>query len=410
MNPGIAHLHRYPFDRLAELLAGLSPPAGRPLVDLSLGEPRHPTPAVVREALVAGLDGLSHYPATAGGASLREGIADWLTARYRLPPGAVDPKTQVLPVNGTREALFALAQCLVAGDGVSDADGNGGAVVAMPNPFYQIYEGAALLAGATPWYLPCTAEDGFLPRLDEVPEMVWARTRLLYLCSPGNPHGACLTLAHWRECFALMDAHGFAVAADECYSEIYPDEAAPPLGVLEAAWALGRRDFRGIVAFHSLSKRSNCPGLRSGAVAGDAALLAPFLLYRTYHGSAMPPHHQAASLAAWRDEGHVRENRARYRAKFAQAAELLAGVAGLPPVSQPAGGFYLWLPAPGGDDLAWTRRLLAEQGVRVLPGSFLAREHEGVNPGAGYLRLALVATEAECATALARVATALAAG
>jgi N-succinyldiaminopimelate aminotransferase len=371
--------------------------------------------------LTADPKALSRYPLTKGELGLRQAIADWLMGRYRLPLESVSSDAQVLPVNGTREALFALAQCLIdpstglgrtgfddpsTGSGRTGFDGRqgpgspDGPVVVMPNPFYQIYEGAALLAGATPWYLPCTAATGFLPNFQAVPTEIWQRTRLLYLCSPGNPHGACLPLDHWREVLALADRFDFIIAADECYSEIYPEETLPPLGALEAAWTLGRHDFARLVVFHSLSKRSNCPGLRSGSVAGDAAIIKAFLLYRTYHGSAMPPHHQGASIEAWRDEAHVQENRRLYREKFALAAEILGPVLPVPP---PQGGFYLWLPVPGGDDRAFTRTLYGEHGVKVLPGSFLAREIQGENPGAGYIRVALVAALADCTVALQRL-------
>jgi N-succinyldiaminopimelate aminotransferase len=340
--------------------------------------------------LAAGSGGLANYPITAGPPALREAVAAWLKGRHRLV--ALDPVSQVLPVLGSREALFAFAQTIVDPSRV-------GATVVVPNPFYQIYEGAALLAGATPHYVNSVAANGFAPQWDEVPDSVWARTQLLYLCSPDNPTGRVMTQDAWRTLFALSDRHGFIIASDECYSEIYCDEARPPLGGLAAAAAMGREGYPRLVVFGSLSKRSNCPGLRSGYVAGDAALVKAFLLYRTYHGSAMSPAVVAASLAAWSDEAHVRANRALYAKKFESLAPRVEAVLA---TQSPDAAFYLWAKV-GGDDADFARRLYADQAVTVLPGSYLGRTVAGVNPGAGYIRIALVAEFDECAEAIDRL-------
>ncbi|MGE0806863.1 MAG: succinyldiaminopimelate transaminase [Burkholderiaceae bacterium] len=390
MNSLLKKLQPYPFERLKELLAGLQPPAELAPLNLSIGEPKHATPALIKDALVANLSGLAGYPATAGTEALRVAIADWLKRRYGLR--ALDPLKQVLPINGSREALFAFAQTVV--------DAGGGARVVCPNPFYQIYEGAALLAGAEPFFVEQSPDNDFRIDWQAVPEAVWARTQLLYVCSPGNPTGAVLTLDEWRWLFEMADRHGFAIAADECYSEIYFDEAAAPLGALQAAQALGRDDYRGLVVFSSLSKRSNAPGMRSGFVAGDAELLRPFLLYRTYHGSAMSLPVQAASVAAWRDEAHVVDNRRLYREKFDAVTPLVAQAL---QTARPEAGFYLWARVPDGDDLAFCRRLYAQYNVLVLPGSFLSREHQGRNPGRGFVRIALVDSLASCVEAAHRL-------
>lgn len=390
MNPLLNKLQPYPFARLRELLAGVTPEQGLAPLNLSIGEPRHPTPPVLTDALTAAMGGLSSYPATAGSPALREAIAAWLVRRYGLD--ALDPATQVLPVNGSREALFSFAQTVV--------DPGAGALVACPNPFYQIYEGAALLAGATPVYVEQDRRRAFRCDWAAVPDATWARTQLLYVCSPGNPTGAVMDLDEWRLLFELSDRHGFVIASDECYSEIYFDEDRPPLGSLQAAQALGRRGFRRLLAFSSLSKRSNAPGMRSGFVAGDAELVRPYLLYRTYHGSAMSPAVQAASIAAWNDETHVRENRRRYRAKFDALEPLLAGVLD---TARPQAGFYFWAAVPGGDDPAFVRELYRQYNVLVLPGSYLAREVDGRNPGRGFVRLALVESEAACVDAAMRI-------
>ncbi len=391
MNPRLGLLKPYPFERLRELLAGVTPSAAYAPVNLSIGEPKHPTPSLVRDALVGALDGLSGYPATAGTPALREAIAAWLRRRYGL--ASIDPATQVLPVNGSREALFSFAQAVLDPDGRRD-------LVACPNPFYQIYEGAALLAGATPVFLNTTAENGFRADPSTLDDATWARVRLLYVCSPANPTGAVLSLDDWKALFALSDRHGFVIAADECYSELYYDEAAPPIGALEAAAKLGRDGFPRLVTFTSLSKRSNAPGLRSGFVAGDAAILRRFLLYRTYHGSAMSLPVQAASIAAWGDEAHVVANRRAYAEKYAAVLPLLP--ASMEP-RMPQGGFYLWLRTPGADD-AFVRRLHADYNVLALPGSFLAREAHGENPGQGRIRIALVPPLADCVEGVRRIA------
>ncbi len=390
MNPNLERLQPYPFEKLRALMSGVTPPAGLDHIPLSIGEPRHPTPAFVTEAVLAHLHGLSSYPLTRGSATLRQAIAGWLERRFGLGEGALDPERQVLPVNGTREALFAFAQAVV------DA-GRPGAAVLMPNPFYQIYEGAALLAGAEPVYLNC-GDDG-LPDFDAIPAETWARCQLLYLCSPHNPTGAVVPEATLRKLMALADEHDFIIAADECYSEIYFDEDRPPVGLLEAAARAGRSDFRRCVVFHSLSKRSNAPGLRSGFVAGDAEVLQAFFAYRTYHGCAMPEHHQAASRLAWGDEDHVRQNRAEYRAKFDAVLEILGDVL---EVQRPEAGFYLWPRTPG-DDAEFARELYRQQNVTVLPGSFLSRTVNGENPGAGRVRMALVAPLDECVDAARRI-------
>ena len=389
MNPLLQRLHPYPFERLRELTQGLQPAPGLKPISLGIGEPRHATPALIEEALVAALPGLSSYPATAGEPALREAVAAWLHRRYGV---SVNPQTQVLPVNGSREALFALAQTVI------DAT-RPGATVVCPNPFYQIYEGAALLAGAQTAFANSDPARNFAARWDDIDEATWARTQLLYVCSPGNPTGAVMPLQEWARLFELSDRHGFVIASDECYSEIYFGEE-PPLGGLQAAQALGREDFRRLIAFTSLSKRSNVPGMRSGFVAGDAGLIAKFLLYRTYHGSAMSSVVQRASIAAWNDEAHVQANRALYRRKFAEVTPMLGAVLD---VHLPDAGFYLWAGVPGGDDVAYALRLLAQYNVAVLPGSLLARCAHGLNPGAGRIRLALVAGTDECVEAAERI-------
>ncbi len=389
MNPRLQSLQPYPFEKLRKLFADVAPDPGLAHISLGIGEPRHPTPDLIKRALSESLAKLAAYPPTAGGDALRQAIAEWLARRYRLR--SIDWKTEVLPVNGSREALFAFAQTVVD-------PARGDAVVVCPNPFYQIYEGAALLAGARPHYVNTASERGFAADYGSVPEDVWRRTQLLYVCSPGNPTGKVLGLAEWKDIFALADRHGFVVASDECYSEIYFDEAAPPLGALQAATELGR-GFERLVMFSSLSKRSNVPGMRSGFVAGDAAVLKAFLLYRTYHGGAMNPAVQDASAAAWRDEAHVRENRRKYVEKFARITPVMQTALA---VKRPEAGFYLWVPTPI-SDTEFARRLYAEEHVTVLPGSFLARESHGVNPGAHHVRMALVAEIDECLEAVRRI-------
>ena len=393
MNPHLQDLHPYPFEKLRALFEGIVPPAGYSPIRLSIGEPQHATPAFIRETLVASLGGLAHYPTTQGSDALRQSVAGWLERRYGLPP--VDPATQVLPVNGSREALFAFAQCVIDGTRPD-------ALVLSPNPFYQIYEGATYLAGATPYFVNNLPDDRFASDFDAIPESVWQRVQLVFVCSPGNPTGKVLSLEEWQRLFDLSDRYGFVIAADECYSEIYFDDTRLPIGGLEAAHRLGRTDFRNIVMFSSLSKRSNVPGMRSGFVAGDAAILRRFLLYRTYHGCAMSPAVQAASAAAWNDEAHVAENRRQYREKFALITPMLKAHLD---VELPDAGFYLWARVDrlGLSDTEFARRLQAEYNVTVLPGSFLAREAHGVNPGAGFVRIALVADLAECVEAARRI-------
>ncbi len=391
MNPYLSRLHPYPFEKLRALFAGLQPAPDMPPIPLSIGEPRHATPPFIMQALTDHLSGLALYPTTQGSDALREAIAGWLTRRYALQE--IDAATQVLPVNGTREALFAFAQCCLDGT-------RAGAKVVCPNPFYQIYEGAALLAGAAPVYLNTLPEKHFAMSFDRLADEVWRDVQLVFICSPSNPTGRVTTLDEWRQLFDLSDRYGFVIASDECYSEIYCDEADSPLGALEAASKLGRTAFDRLVVFSSLSKRSNVPGLRSGFVAGDARLLKAFLRYRTYHGCAMGLPVQAASIAAWRDEAHVAENRRLYREKFARIIPLLAPWLG---VEQPEAGFYLWARTPI-PDTDFARGLQAEYNVTVLPGSFLAREADGINPGAGFVRIALVATMDECVIAAERIA------
>lgn len=389
MNPLLARLHPYPFERWRELTQGLVPNAALRPISLGIGEPKHATPPLVEEAIVRNLKGLSGYPATAGEPALRQACAGWLQRRYGV---AVDWATQVLPVNGSREALFSFAQTVIDPT-------RPGATVVCPNPFYQIYEGAALLAGAQTAFAPSDPARNFAPDWSAIDDATWAKTQLLYVCSPGNPTGAVMPLAEWEQLFALSDRHGFVIASDECYSEIYfRDEA--PLGGLEAALKLGRTDFRRLVMFTSLSKRSNVPGMRSGFVAGDAALIKPFLLYRTYHGSAMSLVVQQASIAAWNDEAHVVANRDLYRRKFAAVTPLLQTAL---EVELPDAGFYLWAQVPGGDDVAYARALLAQYNVTVLPGSLLARTAQGANPGTGRIRMALVADVEECLEAARRI-------
>lgn len=392
MNHALAQLQPYPFEKLRALLGGVQPAADRSPIALSIGEPKHRSPDFVGQALTANLDKLAVYPTTLGLPELRQSITAWCERRFGVPTGWLDAARHVLPVNGTREALFAFTQTVV--------DRNAKGLVVSPNPFYQIYEGAAFLAGAEPHYLPCLEAHGFNPDFDAVPTEVWQRCQILFLCSPGNPTGALIPVATLKKLIALADEHDFVIAADECYSELYFDEDAPPPGLLSACAELGRSDFKRCVVFHSLSKRSNLPGLRSGFVAGDADILKQFLLYRTYHGCAMPVQTQLASVAAWNDEAHVRANRDLYREKFDALLKILAPVMD---VQRPDGGFYLWARTPG-DDTLFTRDLFAAEHVTVVPGSYLSREVDGVNPGAGRVRMALVAPLAECIEAAERIA------
>ncbi len=389
MNPHLPQLQPYPFERLRQLFAGTEPAAGKTPISLSIGEPRHTAPAFVLEEIGSNLGRLSNYPSTVGIPELRQAIANWLQNRFGLAEMEAD--RQVLPVSGTREALFAFAQTVVRPDPQ--------ALVMCPNPFYQIYEGAAVLAGATPHFINCTASSGLLPDFDSVSEQQWQRCQLLYLCSPGNPTGAVLSLPQLQQLVTLAREHDFVIASDECYSEIYFDESDPPPGLLQACAAMGDDQYRNCVVFHSLSKRSNLPGLRSGFVAGDAQILQQFTLYRTYHGCAMPVHHQLGSIAAWNDEAHVRANRQLYREKF---AAVLAVFKDRLAVSAPDAGFYLW-PHLETSDTEFARQLYARENVTVLPGSFLARDALGLNPGANHLRLALVAEPEQCVAAAHRI-------
>jgi N-succinyldiaminopimelate aminotransferase len=391
VNPLLSKLQPYPFEKLRQLFGGVTPNPDFSAISLGIGEPKHPTPTFIQQALADNLSGLATYPTTAGSDSLRQAICGWLERRYQLP--TLNPATEVLPVNGSREALFALAQVVI--------DPAAKAVVVCPNPFYQIYEGAAFLAGAEPFFVNSDPERNFAPDFSTVPAEVWPRVQLLYICTPGNPTGAVLTLNDWKTLFSLSDQHGFVIASDECYSEIYFGDSQP-LGALQAAHQLGR-GYQRLIAFSSLSKRSNVPGMRSGFVAGDAAILKQFLLYRTYHGSAMSPSIQAASIAAWNDEHHVQENREKYIQKFKQVTPMLAEVLD---VALPDAGFYLWAKVDklaNITDAEYAKRLYAEYNVTVLPGSYVARDAHGLNPGANRIRMALVAEVDECLEAAQRI-------
>jgi len=396
MNPDLNKLQPYPFQKLTALFREVTPNKDYRPISLSIGEPKHATPQFIKDALTANLDGLANYPTTAGSDALRNAIANWLATRYAIP--LPDAKTQVLPVNGSREALFAFAQTVIDRT-------KSNPVVVCPNPFYQIYEGAALLAGATPYFLNTLQQDNYALNFAQLPEQVWQRAQLVYVCSPGNPTGHVMPLEEWQTLFEMSDRYGFVIASDECYSEIYFD--TPPLGALQAAQQLGRGDYRNLVVFSSLSKRSNVPGMRSGFVAGDAGVIAKFALYRTYHGSAMNPAIQAASIAAWSDEAHVAENRRLYAEKFAKVLEILKPVL---PVTLPDASFYLWinLSAAGTRtlvaDTAFAQALYRDYNVTVLPGSYLARTAQGINPGENFVRLALVANTEETVEAARRIA------
>lgn len=396
MNSLLDLLQPYPFEKLAALKAGITPPEHLKHIALSIGEPQHPAPDFVVRTLIEKLAGLSHYPITKGIPALREAMAHWCTRRFQLQQ-PLNAETQILPVNGTREALFSFTQAVV--DTTKTRP-----VVVSPNPFYQIYEGAALLAGAEPYFINCTAANNFIPDFSSIPADVWQRCQLLFICSPGNPTGSVMSIEQLQSLIGLADKYDFIIAGDECYSELYFDEAHPPAGLLQACSAMSRHDFKRCVVFHSLSKRSNLPGLRSGFVAGDAAILGKFLLYRTYHGCAMPLQHQYASIAAWDDEAHVVENRRCYAEKFDAVLSVLANdiKVGKITVSKPDAGFYLWMRV-NSNDQEFTRNLFAAQNITVLPGSFLSRETNGITPGAGYVRMALVAPLAECIDAAQRI-------
>ncbi|UUA74380.1 succinyldiaminopimelate transaminase [Cellvibrio sp. QJXJ] len=392
MNPDLNQLHPYPFEKLAALKAAVSAPPGLTDIMLSIGEPKHEPPVFVLDTLVNNLHKLSNYPTTKGLPELRTAIATWATKRFQLNAGSFTAENHVLPVNGTREALFAFAQAIIDRSKTNP-------LIVSPNPFYQIYEGAAILSGAEPYFLNCTPDNNFIPDFSAVPASIWERCQLLFICSPGNPTGAVMSAAQFKELIALADQYDFVIASDECYSELYFDEQNPPVGLLQACAELGRDDFARCVVFHSLSKRSNLPGLRSGFVGGDAKILEKFLLYRTYHGCAMPVPTQLASVAAWQDEQHVIANRDAYRAKFDAVLKVLDGCL---EVQKPDASFYLWPKTPIKGEL-FAQQLYAQQKVTTLPGSYLARETDGMNPGEYYVRLALVAPLAECIEAAERI-------
>jgi len=390
LNPNLDRLQPYPFQKLNKLFEGIAPQHAYSPISLHIGEPKHATPGFIRDVLTDNLPGMAVYPTTLGVRPLRASVAEWLTRRYSL--SGIDPDTQVIPVNGSREALFSFAQAVIDSSCRE-------AIVVCPNPFYQIYEGAALLASATPHFLNTLPENDFALDYGQLPQEIWSRTQLVYVCSPGNPTGRVMTLDEWRRLFELSDRYGFIIASDECYAEIYFDEDAPPLGALEAAERLGRNGFPRLVVFSSLSKRSNVPGMRSGFAAGNASILKEFLLYRTYHGSAMNPAVQAASKAAWDDENHVIENRRLYREKFSAVIELLQPTLQVP---MPEAAFYLWVRTPL-SDVQFTAELYRHYNVSVLPGSYLARYANGINPGENFVRIALVASLAECIDAVERI-------
>ena len=391
MNSDLQRLQPYPFEKIAILKQGVQANPDLSPLSLSIGEPKHPTPAIILDSLRNSVSQIAQYPGTKGIPELRESIANWLIQRFELPENGVNPDTEILPVNGTREALFAITQCLI--------ERKPDAKVLMPNPFYQIYEGAALLAGATPVYLPCLEENNFLPDLDAIDNKTWQQCQLFFLCTPGNPTGAVTPISEIKKLLELAEKYDFIIVSDECYSEIYLNEATPPPGLLQVAASVGNTDYKRCLVFHSLSKRSNAPGLRSGFVAGDAEILKSFLLYRTYHGCAMPPHTQTTSVVAWGDEIHVQENRRLYREKFAAVLEILSPVMDIP---QPQASFYLWAKTPI-DDVTFTRDIYQQQNLNVVPGSYLSREVDGLNPGANRIRLALVAEPAQCTEAAQRI-------
>ncbi len=390
MNPDLNKLQSYPFEKLNKLKAGISPPRDLSHIPLFIGEPKHPTPEFIKETLINNLQGLANYPLTKGEDALRESIANWLKQRFYLTH--IDPVKQILPVNGTREALFSFAQAVIDRNEKNP-------LVLMPNPFYQIYEGAAFLAGATPYFINCPANKNFYPDFESISEETWKDCQLLYLCSPNNPTGAVLDIKILQKLIQFAEKYDFVIASDECYSELYFDEQKPPVGLLQAAEQMGNKKFKGCVVFHSLSKRSNVPGLRSGFVAGDAKILDKFFLYRTYHGCAMPPPVQKVSIAAWQDEEHVKENRALYREKFELFFNILSPVL---PLQMPQAGFYFWMHTPFEEEL-FTQRLFEKQHITVLPGSYLSRKTPFGNPGENRVRIALVANVEECEEAARRI-------
>lgn len=395
MNPELDKLHPYPFEKLATLKKGITPKSDLGHIALSIGEPKHKAPEFVIQELQQQLNGVSAYPLTKGIPELRQAISSWLIQRFKLPESSLDPEQHVIPVNGTREALFAFAQAVID----RNHDPLNAPLIVMPNPFYQIYEGAAYLSGAEPYYMNTTSENNYLPDFDAISDETWARCQLLFICSPGNPTGAVIDKTTLQKLVTLAEQHDFIIASDECYSEIYFDESIPPVGLLEAAAEMGNTDYSRCVVFHSLSKRSNLPGLRSGFVAGDKDVLAKFLKYRTYHGCAMPLHHQMASIKAWQDEQHVKENRALYQKKFTDVLEIIGSKLD---VKKPDAGFYLWAKTPVSDE-DFAKNLFAEQNITVLPGSYLSREAEGINPGEQHVRMALVASYEECIDAAKRI-------
>jgi len=391
MNPDLNSLFPYPFEKLNALKEGLTPPSSLEHIPLSIGEPKHPAPQFIFDEITNQLSGLEKYPLTKGLLPLREAISTWLIQRFKLAPSSINPEKHILPVNGTREALFAFAQAVI--------DRSKNPVIIMPNPFYQIYEGAALLAGAEPYYLNTTAENDYLPDLDSIPTDILKRCQLLYLCNPGNPTGTVMSIEYLKHAIELSQQYDFVIASDECYSEIYFNESLPPAGLLQAANEMGLDNFKNCVVFHSLSKRSNLPGLRSGFVAGDAMIMAGFLKYRTYHGCALPYHHQYASILAWQDEQHVIDNRKEYTEKFNSVINILSPVID---INLPDAAFYFWLKVPQ-DDTQFARNLYAQQNVTVLPGQFLSRETSSGNPGTQHIRIALVAPMEECLNAADRI-------
>ncbi len=391
MTPNLKYLHPYPFEKLAQLKQGITPPVEKSPIVLSIGEPAHVTPRFIEEAILNHIKGLSNYPTTKGTSELRQVISTWLAKRFKIPVECINPESQVLPVSGTREALFSFAQCVV--------DATVKPVVVMPNPFYQIYEGAALLAGAETYFLNTLAENNYLPDFDAVPEAIWQRCQLIYICSPGNPSGAVMSQVDYEKLLLLAEKYDFVIASDECYSELYDDESNPPVGLLESAYRMGNTSFKRCVVFHSLSKRSNAPGLRSGFVAGDADILGQYFQYRTYQGCAMPLPTQQASIKAWEDELHVIENRRLYREKFAAFIDILNDVCD---INKPPAGFYVWLKTPI-EDTDFAQQLFAQENITVLPGSYLSRDFEGLNPGINHVRIALVAPLEDCITAAHRI-------
>ncbi len=395
MNPDLDKLHPYPFEKLSALKSGITANPELEHIALSIGEPKHKAPEFVMQELQQQLSGVSAYPLTKGIPELRQAITDWLTQRFNLPSDSLNPEQHVLPVNGTREALFAFAQAVID----RTHDPLKAPLIVMPNPFYQIYEGAAYLSGAEPYYMNTTSDNNYLPDFDSISDETWARCQLLYICSPGNPTGAVIDKATLQKLIKLAEQHDFIIASDECYSELYFDENNPPTGLLEAAADMGNTGYSRCVVFHSLSKRSNLPGLRSGFVAGDKDILAKFLKYRTYHGCAMPLHHQKASIKAWQDEKHVQENRALYQKKFTDVLKILQPVLD---VKKPDASFYLWAKTPASDE-DFAQKLFAEQNITVLPGSYLSREADGINPGSQHIRMALVASYEECIEAAQRI-------